>query len=118
MLYGRTSSLGRFAKLVKPRSHDRAWMPSRSPSKCTIVRDRDGIAITVAAQQQVPIIRAYDDISRPGSLWVIQLHKLITEIAERLRHVHLKELFQAFHAPIAANVWDLGVCKDLGAISI
>lgn len=84
------------------------------------MRGRDGIAmhpITVAVQQQVPMFCAYDDISRPGSLWDFQLHELITEIAKRLRHVHLQELFQAFHAPIAANVWDLRVCKDLGAVS-
>ena len=73
--------------------------------------------ITIAVQQQVPMFCAYDDISRPGSLWDIQLHELITEIAERLGHVHLQQLFQAFHAPIAAYVRNLRVCKDLGAFS-
>jgi hypothetical protein len=71
--------------------------------------------ITVAAQQQVPMFCAYDDISRPGSLWDIQLHELITKIAERLGHVHLQQLFQAFHAPIATHVRKLRVCEDLGA---
>lgn len=121
MLCGRTSSLGQSAKLVKPPSHDRAWMAPPMTFKCTIARDRDRIAmhsITIAAQQQIPMFCAYNDIPQPDTLWDIQLHELITEIAERLGHVHLQQLFQAFHAPIAANVRDLGVCEDLGAVKM